>query len=81
MSVLRYDNLHSHCGEKLKSYNLVHFILYTAEETTEDSGLLGNTPRIQFPLNIHPNQFLFASVVPKYLNCDTFSSDLFAILM
>jgi hypothetical protein len=37
--------------------------------------------RIQSPLNLLLNKILIVTVFPKYLNCDIFSNDLFAVLM
>jgi hypothetical protein len=40
-----------------------------------------STTRIKSPLNFLLNQILIVTVIPKYLNCNTFSNDLFAIFM
>jgi hypothetical protein len=36
---------------------------------------------IQNSFNFLQNQMLFVTVIPKYLNCDTFSNNMFAIFM
>jgi hypothetical protein len=43
--------------------------------------MVASITRVQSPLKFLLNQFWFVTVIPKYLNCDTFSNDLSAIFM
>jgi hypothetical protein len=37
--------------------------------------MVSSIARIQSPLNVLLNKISFITIVPKYLNCDTFSND------
>jgi hypothetical protein len=43
--------------------------------------MVASITRIHSPLNFLSNEIWSVTVVPKYLKCDSFSKDLFAIFM